>query len=445
MRVLRWPGNFVRAVFVVLVVLVCLLIYGLGRLGTLVLRGERRRATVARLRGRVLRRGMMILGATFIKVGQVMSTRPDLFPPEVIEELKVLQDQLPPFDFRRVRWAIEDDHGQRLYDVFKSINKEPVAAASVAQVHYAVLKDGTEVAVKVLRPNIRRQVERDAAILLTGARILALHPQARLSDPVGHLRQFVNAIIEQTDLRIEARHYERFNANFNDVDEVDFPKVYLEHSSQYVLTMDYIHGTKVTELEPGAHKQLATVLRNMIFKMIFVDGFVHADLHPGNMLVRDNGQLVLFDVGLSKLLTDDILLEFTDMTKCLAMGTPETLVAHLRRFHTYLDDVDWDALREDIAEFEARFRGQDVSKLEYGALINEMLALGRRYRVRPVVDMTMILVALITAEGLGKRLNPDMNVFDELAKYLIPILQAKGESVPDSEHARRAQTALDAD
>jgi len=443
-RVLGWLGTIVRAALVMAVVFGCLLVYAFGRLGTLFIRGaQARRSAVGRLRGRVLRRGMTTLGATFIKVGQVMSTRPDLFSAEVIDELRVLQDQLPPFHFRHVRWAIEDDHGQRLYDIFKNFDKKPVAAASVAQVHHAVLKDGTEVAVKILRPKIRRQVQRDAVILLVGARILALHPKARLSDPVGHLRHFVNAIIDQTDLRLEAKHYQRFRKNFADFAGVEFPVVYEQHSSEWVLTMDFVHGRKINELPPGDHSELAATVRQMIFKMCFDDGFVHADLHPGNMLVRDSGDLVLFDVGLSKLLHEDILTEFTDLSKCLAMGTPENIVEHLRRFHRYLEDTDWDGLRADVDEFETRFRSQQTGQLEYTSLINEMLSIGRRYRVRPVTDMTMVLVALVTAQGLGKRLHPDSNVFDELAKYLIPLLMSRGETVPQSEHATVAQAALD--
>src|SRR5262249_17495896 len=158
-------------------------------------------------------------------MGQVMSSRPDLFAPELIDELRALQDRLPRFAFWRARRIIEKDLRRALGELFADFEHKPIAAASVAQVHRAHLRDGTEVAVKVLRPWIRRQVERDAVILLAGARLLALSPKARLSDPVGHLRHFVDAIIDQTDLRIEAANYQRFTDNFAGVTDVRFPRV----------------------------------------------------------------------------------------------------------------------------------------------------------------------------------------------------------------------------
>lgn len=152
---------------------------------------------------------MTMPGATFIKIGQVMSSRPDLLAPEVIAELKVLLDQLPPFPFARARALIEADLGKPLERIYAEFERVPLPAASVAQVHRARLPGGREVAVKVLRPNVRRQVERDSAVLLFFARLLALHPTLRINDPVGHVRHFT-AILRQTDLRVEAANYEQF-------------------------------------------------------------------------------------------------------------------------------------------------------------------------------------------------------------------------------------------
>lgn len=441
---LRWPGNVLHFFFLFVVGLICALIYAIGRLGTLLFfwgRARRQRA-VASLRGWVLRQGMTTLGATFIKMGQVMSTRPDLFSAQVIDQLRRLQDRLPAFSFRKARKTIEAELGRPLEEVFSAFEETPVAAASVAQVHRAHLIDGDEVAVKVLRPNVRRQVERDAAILLFGARVLALSKKIRLSDPVGHLQHFVQAIIDQTDLRIEAANYRRFYENFATTDDVSFPRIYDELSTERVLIMEFIRGTKIDALPAGDHSALAQTVRRCMFKMCFDDGFLHADLHPGNMLLRDDGSLVLFDVGMAKLLSEDVLAQFIDMSKCLSMGKPEDLVDHLRRFHTYLDGVNWAALSGEVEEFAAMFRAKDTAQLEYSELIGGMFAIGRKYHVRPVTDMTLVFVALITAQGIGKMLDPDRNVFEDVARYLLPILMRRNEQVPDSDEARQARSSL---
>jgi ubiquinone biosynthesis protein len=445
---LRWPGNVLHVVWLVFVLLVCAIVYGIARLGIALLvwggTPPRRTAALAALRGWMLRQGMTTLGATFIKLGQVMSTRPDLFAPQFIAQLRRLQDRLPPFSFRRVKATLEAELGRPVGKVFAELDRRPVAAASVAQVHRARLRDGREVAVKVLRPGVRRQVERDKAILLAGARLLALRPRWRADDPVGHTRHFVEAICEQTDLRIEAANYQRFRANFSDRHGVAFPEVLAELSSERVLTMQFVRGTKIDALPETSDTRrkvrLAHTVRMTMFKMCFEDGFVHADLHPGNMVVQDDDTLVIFDVGLAKLLHEDVLIQFIDMSKCVAMGTPDDLVAHLRRFHTYLGDVDWKALRAEVDAFATKFRAKDVGKLEYGELIAEMFAIGRKYRVRPVTDMMLVFVALITAQGIGKMLEPEHNIFTTLAQHLIPILVKRNEHVPDTDVTRAVRS-----
>jgi ubiquinone biosynthesis protein len=441
--VLRWPGNAVHFLFLLVVLIVAGTIYGLARLGiALFVWGPRRARTVAALDGRMLRQTLSALGATFIKLGQVMSTRPDLFQPEIIDQLRHLQDRLPPFGFRRVQRVIEEDFGKRLTELYAEFDQRPVAAASVAQVHRARMRDGREVAVKVLRPGVRRQVERDQAILIGFAHVIAVRPKWRRNDPVGHVRHFVEAIHEQTDLRLEAENYTRFRKNFAGHPRVSFPEVHPELSSSRVLTMEFVRGTKIDALPRGTtYPRLAATVRETFFKMCFDDGFVHADLHPGNMVVQiepDGERLIIFDAGLAKLLEGDILLQFIDMTKCIAMGTPDDIVAHLKRFHTYMGEIDWAALRDEVTEFAVKFRGMDNAKLEYSTLIADMFEIGRKHHIQPVTDMMLVFVALVTAQGIGKMLEPDINIFPELAKFIMPILMKRNLGVPDSKEARAA-------
>ena len=406
------------------------LVYLVGRARTLFVRGrdERRRA-VAHLRGRVLRRAMTALGATFVKLGQVMSTRPDLFDPEMIDELRQLQDRLPPVAAAAAEELVERQLGAKMASRFAEFDPIPVAAASVAQVHRARLVHdlgGAEVAVKILRPDVRAKVRRDATILVALAKLANLHPRWRLSDPVGHLRHFVGGILDQTDLRLEADNYEVFGANFAGFPGVKFPHVYRELSGERVMTMEFLRGTKLDHLGAGEHPELASLLQRIVLKMCFDDGFFHADLHPGNLLLTADNEVAIFDVGLVKRLPEDVLLTFIDFSKCLVMGTPKDFVEHLKRFHAYVRNPDFAAMERDVSALLARFRDKAFADMEMGQLMNDLFALARAHRVRPLTELTLVLVGLVTSEGLGKKLNPDTNLFGDIAAYLGPILAKRG-------------------
>jgi ubiquinone biosynthesis protein len=418
-----------RLLAIVSVALFTLLRYGLGRLRTLAIRDpEARRAAVAHLQGRLLRAALARLGATFIKLGQVMSTRPDLFEPELIEELRKLQDRLPAFPAALARAQLERDLGQPTDALFAKFEDAPVAAASVAQVHRAWLADGSELAVKVLRPDVRAKTERDAAILLALARLaMRLHAHARHADLAGHLSHFVEGVRAQTDLRTEAANYQRFRANFEGVEGVTFPRVVPSLSAEHVMAMDFIRGRKVDTLARGEHPEVATRLRNAFLKMLFEDGFLHADMHPGNLLVTEDGTIAIFDVGLCKHLSEELLVQYIDFNRCLVMGTTQDYVAHLERYHSYAHGtIDWSRLERDVDELRQAFQGKTASELEFGALIERLFALGRRHGVRPVPDMTLMIVGLVTAEGIGKQLDPHSDSFGEVARYLTPILAKRG-------------------
>lgn len=406
--------------------------------------GPARESKKHALLGAVLREAVSTLGATFVKLGQVLSTRPDLLPKELIDELRQLQDRIPAFPFAVVRKTLEEELGPERLSELVEIDETPVAAASVAQVHRGRLRDGSTVAIKVLRPSVRAEVERDVALLLALSRLLSLHPRLRLSDPVGHIEQLSRGILEQTDLRNELANYERFHRNFASVPGIFFPRPLPDLSGRRVLVMDFIEGKKLDALPPGDYVELAARLDNMLLKMCFEDGFVHADLHPGNMLLREqDGALVVFDVGLAKRIEPEIIEQFSDFARCFAVGTVEDFVAHFQRFHTYMGAVDWTGFAADIERFLGRLRVKSTAELELGPMFNELYALARKYEVRPLPQVVLVMVAVVTAEGIGKQLNPSGNIFAALSRVLMPVLarraaQGYNSLIPGSREAFEA-------
>ncbi|MBX7195053.1 MAG: hypothetical protein K1X94_23570 [Sandaracinaceae bacterium] len=417
----------VRGLQIGLAIAWMLLRYAVLRLGVLVTAdddvvGIRQRE---HLRGRLLRETLEGLGATFIKLGQVMSTRPDLFSPPIIEELEALQDSLPVF--RDARAIVDAELGERAARIVE-MDAAPVAAASVAQVHRGRLDDGREIAIKILRPEIRLLAQRDGAILHAFAVVLmATSEAAQHAELVDHLDHFLEGIVSQTDLRIEAENYRRFRKNFRRVKKVRFPEVVEELSGERILVMDFVRGEKVTQAHAQRFPDLARRLREAFLKMCFDDGFLHADLHPGNFVVQDDGTVCIFDVGLTKALSEEALAYYIDFNRCLAFGTTEDFMHHLRTFHHYIEGtVDWDELEKDIAEFAREFRAMSAKELEFRVLIDRVFATGRKHGVRPRPEMTLMMVGLVTAEGIGKQLDPEANSFQEVTNYLIPVLARRG-------------------
>jgi ubiquinone biosynthesis protein len=248
------------------------------------------------------------LGSTFIKIGQIISTRPDVFSAEFIGPLITLQDRVPPFPFADVRPAIEEDFGRKLEEIFAEFDSHPVASASIAQVHRAVLQDAElppsipsrVVAVKVRRPGIVRRAYLDESIVRLGGRILSHLPTFSLLSPLEAVTQFCDAVHKQLDLRIEAENNRRFRKNFEDDSYVVFPALVVQLCSDRVLTMEFIDGVSVDKVRAiGCDPTfLARKDAEIVSRMIFHHGLVHADLHAGNVLFLPGNRTVLLDVGL---------------------------------------------------------------------------------------------------------------------------------------------------
>jgi ubiquinone biosynthesis protein len=400
----------------------------------------------ARLRGRLLRRAFEHLGASFVKAGQIISSRPDVFAPEVSDELRALQDHVHAFRYRKVRGVIERELHAPLESVFTTLDRAPLAAGSVAQVHRGVLHDGSEVAVKILRPGVRSQVRRDAAILLAASRVAHwVSARARAADLRGPARSLVAGILAQTDLRHEAANYERFRNNFADARGVAFPRVHHELSTRDVLIMELITGTTLEQTPIEYLANVTSVMRTSFFAMCFEHGLVHADLHPGKVLVRPDGVLVMLDVGLVKQLSPVIVETFFDFSRCLVIGTASDVVDHLKGHHECAPTTDWAAVEIDVALFVSTMRARSMAELETSELAANLFALARKHRIRPLPELSLVLLGMITIEGIAKRLDPRANMLQEVAAFLGPSIErrrlARGSLPPMSPLADLPTTA----
>jgi ubiquinone biosynthesis protein len=368
------------------------------------------------------------LGATFVKVGQIASTRGDLLPLPVTRELARLRDEMPPFAAAEVRRTVEAELGGPLEALFASFSAEPVAAASVAQVHRAVLPDGRPVAVKVRRPDIARKVALDRSILLLFGRALErLVPSLRLVALEGALRQFCSAVEEQLDLRREADNNRRFTRDFAADPDVVFPVLVPALCSEAVLTMEFVDGVHERDLERSGVDVRAVVRAGMrcVCRMIFLHGFVHADLHPGNMRFLPPGRVALFDLGLVGRLDEEERLRTARMLFAFATGDGATVARILHDHSPRAVTPDYAAYEAEIASFVSGLQRRGLGNVQLTLEIGRLFDILRRHQIQARSHMTMVNLALMTAEGLGKRLAPELSLTDEALPYLAEALGAR--------------------
>jgi ubiquinone biosynthesis protein len=396
-------------------------------LGTAVRRGPTHRDAWLGALGRALVAACHELGATFIKVGQIASTRADLLPAPVVAELSTLRDQVPPFPFEQVREIVEAELGRPLEECFATFAAAPVAAASVAQVHRATLADGTPLAVKVRRPDIAQKVALDRSILLfLGRGLERVIPSLRLIALEGALLSFCTAVEEQLSLRAEAENNRRFTDNFVGDPEVRFPRLYPALCSDAVLTMEFVDGVHERDLETSAVDVRGVVASGMrcVCRMIFLHGFVHADLHPGNMRFLAPSTIVLLDLGLVGRLEDEDRLRTAQMLFAFATGDGRTVARIFHDSSPHAAPPDYAAYEAELAGFVEALQKRGMAEVQLALEIGRLFDVLRRHRVQARSHMTMVNLALMTAEGLGKRLAPELSLADEALPYLAEALAA---------------------
>jgi ubiquinone biosynthesis protein len=349
------------------------------------------------------------LGATFIKVAQIMSTRPDLLPPHVIHALETLQDNVGPFPFRLVQRTLQEDLKN---DVFAEIAPVPIASASVAQVHKARLADGRVVAVKVRRPKIEQVVDFDLGVMRLGAQVMSLIPSIRLLAPVESVEEFGRGIRMQLDFTIEAANNRRFRANFAEDAEVLFPALVDELCTGRVLVMDFIEGEKVLNFRKthSNPKKLAEIGFRVLLKMIFEDGFVHADLHPGNILITRDSRVAILDLGLVGELDQAHKGAFARYFAAWAQGDGKTMAKIMTEYSPSRKIPDYAGFENAVIQFVQRYYGKRLGEVEVSKVFFDMMNILRKYRVRVNPTFTLVNIAIAVTEGIGKQLDPEVDL-----------------------------------
>jgi ubiquinone biosynthesis protein len=387
------------------------------------LRARARRPAPGTLLGEELARLCERLGPTFLKLGQILSSRPDLVSPAVATPLARLQDQVAPFPSADLPALLDAAFGRPWADVLATLEPTPIASASIAQVHRARLHDGREVALKVRRPGILAQVERDFRLLHWMVAAVERLPPMRVvpfAELVGELEGPVRA---QLDLAREARHLERFRGHFAQVERIRWPAAVPELSSSSVLVLEYLEGLrKVTAsgLGPDDRKVAALAGLRALYKMIFHDGFVHADMHPGNVFVRAWGEVVLLDTGLVAELDEQTLADFVDFFFGLVNNQGELCAALLWERAPYrAPGADRDRFEAAIVELVGRHSALRSRDFEVARFVFELVETQRRHGIRGSTQFIMTVLSMVVYDGICKLLYPECDFQKEARAYLI--------------------------
>ncbi len=375
-----------------------------------------------------LRLAMQELGPSFVKMGQILSTRPDLLPTDLIIELKKLQEDVPPVSFDEVRAEIERTVGAPIAEVFAALDDKPLASASIGQVHRGRLKSGEDVAVKVQRPHIREVIERDLDLLYLLARILERAvPESTIYSPTGLVAEFDRAITAELDYTIEAGHNERFARNFAGSAVVRFPRVFREISGKKVLVAEFFDGHKIADAvaQGFSGERIAKDSVAIISQMIFVDGFFHADPHPGNIRILGTPAqpiVGLLDLGLVGTLSADLRDKAITLMVAAIKKDVDELADALVAMGRPRGKVDRDAFRAHVATLSEIHLGKPLKEIELSALIRDLVQGAIKFEIEMPVEMMMVGKSLMTVEGIGKSIYPDLDIFDEARPFFFKLI-----------------------
>lgn len=377
----------------------------------------------AQTRPELLRSALEELGTTFIKLGQILSTRADLLPPDYLTELTKLQDSASPVPFSAIQEALVTEFGQPIESLFADFDPEPLASASIGQAHAATLPDGTEVVVKIRRPGVVEQVNEDLEILKELAASASRHWEfADRYDLAGLVDEFSQTLRSELDYVREGHSAERFAANFASDPSIHIPRVFWDATTSRVLTLERIRGVKINDLagldaQGTDRRWLAECATNVVLKMVCEDGFFHADPHPGNFFIEPDGAIGLIDFGMTGVLDERTRERLADLLISVNHQDADRLVDVFLDLGVTRKRIDRALLRRDIEHLLSTYWGLPLSELKVTTLLNDAFAVMRRNHLHLPSNLALLLKTVIMIEGLGVNLDPDFHLTAALAPY----------------------------
>jgi ubiquinone biosynthesis protein len=399
-------------------------------------------------RGRHLRELLDELGPTFVKFGQLLSMRPDVLPPDIIAELRGLQDDVSPFPFEEVEEMIRVELGQPIERLFREFDPVPMAAASIGQVHRATLPNGREVVVKVQRPGAPRQIEADLNLMYQAARLAKERVRALdFIDAEALVDEFARSIRQELDYRLEARNAETFRKNFAGHPHVRIPRVYWSYTRPRVLTLEYMEGTQLADIEmlgwtSEQHRRLAEVLTEAWMTMIFRHGFFHGDPHPANVLVFAPDRIGLVDFGLAGRLTEEDVSKATGLFIDVLNENVEALPKRLAELGVRYPKEREEEFVAELRDLFYRYYGASLAEIDPQQVIRDVFALIYRMNLRLPTRFVLLDKAIATLGSVGIELSPDFNVFEVAKPYARSLLLGRYTPARVASRARRETVNL---
>ncbi|WP_305042581.1 ABC1 kinase family protein [Geoalkalibacter sp.] len=371
-----------------------------------------------------LRLAMEELGPTFVKLGQILSTRPDVIPREYIEEFRKLQDKVPSVPVAELQEQIRRELGLPVEEVYASFDPVPIAAASIAQVHRATLRSGESVVVKVRRPGILEIVETDLDIMAGLAYLIENHlPGGDLYDPSGLVKEFRRTIYREMDFTREGHTIDRFAANFEGDETVYVPRVYWDFTGETVLTLEYVDGIKVSDLQVLVDKgyDLKIIARHgadAFLKQVLVHGLFHGDPHPGNFFILEGNIICMLDYGMVGRLDGELKYRLVDLLLGVLQRDVDRIISLMLYSGEISDETDRKGLKRDLSEFIDDYYETPLGELNVGRLLMEFVDLMNAYSIKFPSDLMLLAKALVTMDGIGRQLDPDFNRVDHLKPFI---------------------------